>query len=248
MIMGIMFSRIRVFQFIVLVLLVFPIGDLSAQIARIKCERTFRGDDYEKFDSIQFYFNNVYISPFDTVFKVVPLKGKLDNCKAIIGRDTLDFFASFVSNCDYVIKPGCCCTAFTIEALQKPKRGTIVFNNKTEKDIGLIVCEHNSQVVKPKQTANIFASESAMCLFKPCTILLADSTYFSDEFEYKNDDRNYFQLWAKRKQLVIAELNFLFLHGEKMELEFDAKRKKATLKLLGYLTGNEYQRLLDGLE
>jgi len=213
------------------------------QTATIKIERLFFDNSFEKFDSIYFDINGTSFFGKDTLIKTIKLNDNLDKCTAIIGKDTLNFLTKFQSGQEYVIRPGCCCAAFTLQARQNANRGTVTFKNKSDNDLGIVVCEHNSDTVNVDSTKTIYADESAMCLFKPCKIQIVQTNYFSDEYEYKNDDRSYFKLWLEQESYILNQVWFHFLHGEKIEINFDPKSKKIELKIIGHLTKDELDEL-----
>jgi len=213
------------------------------QTATIKIERLFFENSFEKFDSIYFDFNGTKFWGKDTLTKSIKLNDNFDKCTAIIGNDTLNFLTKFQNGQEYVLRSGCCCAAFTLEARQNANRGTVTFKNNTVRDLGIVVCDHNSDTIKIDSTKTIFANESAMCLFKPCQIQIVETNYFSDEYAYKNDNRNYFKLWLEQESYVLNQLLFLFLHGEKIEVVFDEKTKNINLKIIGRLTQLELDDL-----
>lgn len=216
-----------------------PFLTIWGQTATIKIERHFFENSFEKFDSIYFEINGIKFRGSDTSIQHIKLHDNLDKCMAVIGKDTLYFLTKFLNQHEYVIRPGCCCAAFTMQAKQNANRGTVTYKNKLGKDVGLVVCEHNSETVKTDSEKTIFASESAMCLYKPCSIQMVETSYFSDNYNYKNDERSYKELWKEQEKLELGRVWFHFLHGEKMEVIFDKKFKKIELKLAGYLTEAE---------
>jgi hypothetical protein len=209
------------------------------QTAKVTVERLFLDDSSQNFDSIFFDFNGTRFFGSDTIPKTIQLNRNLDSCVAVIGTDTLTFFTKFKEGEEYLIRPGCCCAAFTLEALKNPNRGTITFKNTTKKELGMVVCEHNLDTIKAGRTKTTYAHESAMCLFKPCHIQVVETDYFSDKYDYKNDDRSYFLLWIERETFILSQEWFHFLHGEKVEVDIDSNSKKLELKITGYLTENE---------
>ncbi len=214
------------------------------QSATIKIEKIEFDGEQNNIDSILFNFNGTKFWGRDTIPKKIKLHKNLDKCSAIIGNDTLNFLAKFKAGQIYVLRPGCCCTAFTLQALQNPNRGTVSLVNKTRKELGLTVCEHNMDTAKVDSAVTTYAHESAMCFFKPCKIQIVETSFFSDEYEYKNDNRNYFRLWIEREALVLNQIWFLFLHGEKVEIKFDNKTQKIRIKTIGYHTKEELEKFM----
>lgn len=211
------------------------------QTAQIKIARVFRPNSFERFNEIKFQFNETAFLATDTSTKVISLAQGLDRCQAIIGTDTIQFYARFKADHEYIIKPGCCCAAFTLEPKDNPRRGVVYFQNHTKRDLGLIVAESNTDTVAANEDGSLFSSESAMCLFKPCSIEIVEPDYFSDKYHYLNDDRNYDSLWNEQSQFVLAKSRFHFLHGEKVQVHYDEKAQTTSLELMGYLTDAEYE-------
>lgn len=213
------------------------------QTATVKIVRQFYENSFEKFDSIQFQFNGTKILATDTTAQKITLNKTLDNCKVIIGMDTISFLTKFKTNYEYIIRPGCCCAAFTLEPKSNPRRGIVKFKNPTKRDLGLVIAEANIDTVKSNITQTTFSYESAMCLFKPCSILITETAYFSDTFNYTNEKIHYDNLWKEQAQYILSKSWFHFLHGEKIELNYNDKTKDTIIKLIGYMTENEYENV-----
>ena len=195
----------------------------------------------ESEDYIRFKINNQSFGAKDTVIQIqINTKG-FDVCEAIIAKDTLRFLAKFKEGESYEIRQGCCCAAFTLKPKIGAMRGTVTFNNKTKRDLALIVAESNVDTVKINRKKTLFADESAMCMFKPCSILLSETAYFSDKYEY-NDNKDYDTLREEQASYIVGSIWFHFLHGEKLVLEYAEKEKSIQLKLMGYLNQSEYKR------
>ena len=220
-----------------------PFLNSFGQTASIKIERIFFENSFEKFDSIYFEINGTKFWGKDTLAKTININDHFDKCTAIIENDTLNFFAKFQTGQEYVLRPGCCCAAFTLQAKQNSSRGTVTFKNNYDREIGIVICEHNSDTVKIDSIRTIYADESAMCLFRPCKIQIVETNYFSDEFEYKNDNRSYFKLWLEKEGYILNQVWFHFLHGEKIEVHVDVKSKEIELKIIGQLTKDELNEL-----
>lgn len=220
--------------------MLWTVTNCLGQIATVKIVRHFYDNSFEKFDSIQFQFNDTKFFATDTTSKKIVLNKTFDSCIVIIGLDTINFLAKFKANNEYLIRPGCCCSAFTLEPKINPKRGTVTFKNTTRRDLGLVIAEANIDTVKSNKIQTIFSYESAMCLFKPCSILITDTQYFSDSFNYKNDQRDFDRIRKEQSQFILTKSWFHFLHGEKIELDFNDLTKEIKIKLNGYMTDKEY--------
>ncbi|MCU0440068.1 MAG: hypothetical protein MUC49_19445 [Raineya sp.] len=190
---------------------------------------------------VKFEINNQKFGEKDSVIKLQINKYGLDKCKAIIAHDTLNFLTKFIENELYEIEQGCCCAAFIFKAHKNPRRGTITFRNRTKADLGLIIAEANIDTVKAKTNKTTFASESAMCYFKPCSILITKTEYMSPKYDYNSDNRDYETLWKEQEKLILASTWFHFLHGEKIEVFYSSKHHKLKIKLKGYLQKHEYK-------
>lgn len=206
----------------------------SGQSATVKVERLFFENSYDKFDSIYFDINGIKFKGWDTLGRSIVLNETLDKCTAITGNDTLIFFAKFQNGQEYIIRPGCCCAAFTLQAKQNANRGTVTFKNMSGRNLGIVICEHNSDTVKKDSVHTIYADESAMCLFRPCHIQIVEPDFFSDEYEYRNDNRSYFRLWLERESHVLFKVWFHFLHGEKIEIISDGNPQNTVFKIVDH--------------
>jgi hypothetical protein len=216
-----------------------------SQTAHIKVERIFYPNSYEKFDSIDFIINGTSFSGKDTAKHTFKLSLGLDQCSAIIDGDTLKFLAKFQNNKTYVVRPGCCCAAFTLEPTDNSRRGTVTFKNNTKRDLGLIVAEANIDTISKEAVKEMFSHESAMCLFKPCSIMLVETEYLNDKYNYGNDNLDYDSLWKEQANFVLSLGYFHFLHGEKIEIVYSEATKSMQFQLNGYLTDEEYKRWRD---
>jgi hypothetical protein len=214
------------------------------QTALIKVQKVFPNLK-ESSNYIKFAFNEQSFGDKDTIINIKINKNGFDNCYAIINKDTLKFKTKFKENETYEIKQGCCCSVFTLEAQNNPRRGIVKFNNRTTKNLGLIVAEANIEEIKKGNTVKIYASESAMCLFKPCSILLTETEYLSKKYNFLSDDRDYEKLRKEQDKFVIGLTYFHFLHGEKIEIFYNSKTKKIEIKLNGYLSEKEYLKTID---
>jgi len=213
------------------------------QTANIKVERIFHQGSFMEFDSFVFIINGTQFKAYDTTIQTIKLNKGLDNCAAIIGKDTLTFATKFKAKNTYIIRPGCCCAYFTLEAEENSRRGTFSFTNHTNQDIGIVVAEANIDTVLINKTKEIFSYESAMCLFKPCSIVLAEIEYLAEKYVYANNlTANYDSLWEEQKKHILAIDFFHFLHGEKIEILYDEKLKTMNFRLNGYLTDDEFEK------
>lgn len=175
----------------------------------------------------------------DSIHQTINLSKKgLDKCSAIIGKDTLHFVAKFRKGETYIVRPGCCCAFFTLEPENNPKRGTISFKNKTKENLLIIAAEANNEEVAPGKTKTEFTYESAMCMFKPCSIVIAKTDYNDPKYDYHNDGRDYDILWKEQGKYVVDSTFFHFMHGEKISVVLDNKGEM-TIKLDGYLSPEE---------
>lgn len=213
------------------------------QTAVINVQKVFPNLN-ENTNYIKFIFNEQSFGEKDTIINIKINKKSFDNCCAIINSDTLKFKTKFKENETYTISQGCCCAAFILEAQNNPNRGTVKFKNRTNRNLGLVVAEANIEKIDAGKTQHIYASESAMCLFKPCPILLTEIDYLAEKYDYKLDKKDYDKLWEEQKKHEIASLWFHFLHGEKIEILYNEKTKKLDLNLIGYLTKKEFNNFL----
>ena len=225
---------------ILLLLTLWTTSYCLGQTAKVRIVRQFFENSFEEFDSIQFQLNGVKILATDKSVQKINLNKTLDSCIAIIGSDTIHFLTRFRPDNEYIIRPGCCCAAFTLEPIINPRRGTVTFKNTTKRDLGLVIAEANIDTVEANTSKTTFSSESAMCLFKPCNILITETGYFSDSYNYDNDQKNYDSLWKEQAQYILAETWFHFLHGEKIELYYSDKTRDISIRLTGYMTDKEY--------
>lgn len=232
----------RFFLFGGFFLLIF--GYANAQSASIVVERLFYSNSFEAFDEIQFLFNGVSFSPLDTVPVAIPLKTDLDECQAIIGEDTLDFYAKFKPGEAYVIHPGCCCAAFTLKSVEKGRRGTALFKNRSQDSVLFNMTEAVGGLLNAGETFTDFAHESAMCLFKPVLMELGRPALARFKYDTQGGTVPWSEIMEKRDKLVIARGGFHFLHGEKIEVMHAPGTDTLKIKLLGYLTDAEYEKAL----
>ena len=199
-------------------------------------------------DSTYFTFNGISFWGYDTTLKTIPLnKGKiLDTCIATFGKHTTFFLTKFKANEEYFISPNCCCN-FTLQSknckiMGEIDKGSVLFKNKTKRELGLIVgCSYDT--VKNHQQIQSLALESAMCYFNPCNIQLVEIDYFSDLYDFLYGYTSYEQCTEAENKFVLTNVLFHFMHGEKIEIVYNDKSKTSNLKLKGYLTKEECNKL-----
>lgn len=192
---------------------------------------------------IRFKINNHSFGEKDTVIQVSINLDALDTCEAIIANDTIRFLTRFKPDHAYDITQGCCCAAFNLEPKNHPNRGTVRFRNSTDRDLVLSVADINIDTVQANETDSTYSHESPMYLFKPCSIILTETSYFSDKYDYQNDNGANERLRKEQSQYILSKSWFHFLHGEKIELIYDDTTRKVKFKLLGYLTDLEYESI-----
>lgn len=211
------------------------------QMATIQAEVT-RPYAHDTANYIRFTINGHSFGERDTIIGVRINPNGFDSCEAVIAHDTLHFLTKFKPGGLYEIKQGCCCAAFTLQARKDPKRGMVIYRNVTKRKVVLVIAEANADTVKAGKTHMTFAHGSAMCLFKPCSILLTETAYLSDKYNYGIENRDYDKLWQEQAKYILAKTWFHFLHGEKIEVEYVEKTRSVKLKLTGYLTEDEHKK------
>lgn len=226
-----------------IIILIFAVKVFS-QTAIIKVVETTHDNQYDKFDDIRFEFNGLSFSGADKGHHEIRLNDRFDEGIAIIATDALSFKLKFKPGQAYTIKPGCCCAAFTLTPDLNPSRGTIKVNNRTNKDITLVVAEANWDTVGANSTNKpLFAYESAMCLFKPASILITEIEYGDKQYQYGAGAKvDHKKLLAERNKYILSRSWFHFLHGEKIEITYGEKSSKVSYKLNGYLEPEEVEQ------
>ncbi|MCW4467808.1 hypothetical protein OGH69_02435 [Flavobacterium sp. MFBS3-15] len=174
--------------------------------------------------------------------KIHLAKKGFDRCTAIIGKDTLHFLAKFRKDEKYIVQPGCCCSFFILKPENNPQRGTVSFTNNTKESLLLIAGEANIEEVAPDETKTEFTYESAMCTFKPCSIVIAKTAYNDPKYDYDGNGKDYDTLWAEQEKYIVDGVWFHFMHGEKITAELNEATGKITLKPDGYLSRREHQK------
>lgn len=225
--------------FLLLILLAMP---LAAQTATIK----FMPGIGEEPDGYRTEFsmaiNGKTLKVTDSLPQKILLNKKgFDKCIAIIGKDTLHFLAKFRKDEKYIVQPGCCCAFFILMPENNPMRGTISFTNTTKENLLLIAAEANIEEVTPVETKTEFTHESAMCMFKPCSIMIAKTEYDDPKYDYGGDGKDYDSLWAEQSTYIVDRTWFHYMHGEKITAELGTTGM-ITLVHDGYLTEAEHQK------
>jgi hypothetical protein len=218
------------------------IANCHGQTASIKIENSHIEFQEKSFERMLFKFNNVSFIATDTSTHSIQLNKGLDKCLAIKGQDTVVFLTKFKPNETYVIEPGCCCADFAIKPRQKPRQGIIVFTNKSKRDLAFNVGDSNIDTVKSNQTKWLPFYESAMCPFKPAIINITELDYYSEKYDFRMG-QDYESLKVEQDKFILANTYFHFLHGEKIELFYNDKKKHLELRLAGYLTDQEYETI-----
>ncbi len=212
------------------------------QTATIRCMPGF-GDEEPNGYRTEFSLeiNGKALKIIDSLPQQISLNKKgFDKCIAIIGKDTLHFLAKFRKDEHYVVQPGCCCAYFMLMPENNPQRGTVRFKNKTKENLLLITAGANSEEVASGETKTEFTYESAMCMFKPCSIVIAKTEYNNPKYDYYGAGKDYETLWQEQKKHIVDVTWFHFMHSEKIAVELDEATGKITLKPDGYLSQEEY--------
>lgn len=204
-------------------ILLFVSGNCTAHVANFKVVRTNYAEQFADFDEFQFTINESTILATDTNEHTVSINSNgFDVCKAILNGDTMIFQCKLLPGITYLIKPGCCCAQFTIKPENNSSRGYVRIANSTAQDIMISVSEINTDTVSASSKSDyIFASESAMCLFKPTNITVAELKYGDPKYQFQpSSEANYDSLWIEQSKLVLGVTHFLFLHGEMITVEY----------------------------
>lgn len=213
--------------------------EVSSQTVTLDSKVVFPTTE-DTLNHIRFKINNQKFGEKDTIIQIKINPRGFDICQVIIENDTINFLTKFRKGELYEIRQGCCCAAFSLQPKNNPRRGTVTFHNPTKRDLGLVIAEANIDTVNANATQTTFSHESAMCLSKPCSILITETAYFSDTYNYKNDKRDYDNLWKEQAQYILNKSWFHFLHGEKIGLQYNDQTTEIKIKLNGYLTDKEY--------
>ncbi len=224
-------------------LTIVSIDRANCQTATIKAPVTYPYiEDTAKSTFNRFTINGHSFGEKDTIIKVRINSNGFDSCVVLIAKDTLRFLTKFKAGEMYEIEQGCCCAAFTMKAKNNAGRGTVMYTNKTNRDQALVIAEANIDTVRKGKTHTTFASESMMCYFKPCSILVTETEYLSGKYEYQSDNRDYDKLSEEQAKYILAKTWFHFLHGEKIAVEYNKKTGAVRVKLTGYLTKSEEKK------
>lgn len=228
---------------LVLILFIFKSG--FGQTAYIKLKNPVYSEK-ETTTPLLFDFNGQSFGKKDTIIQIKLNKTGFDACKVTSNDYILDFVTKFKENETYEIQQGCCCSDFNLVAEKNPKRGTVTFKNNTKKDLGFLVGIESDTVAKGKKKM-FFATESAMCFFKPCDILITEAEYLSHKYDYDSDSKKDYKALSEEQEKFVLDLKwFHFLHGEKIEATYNPDLHKIVFKLKGYLTDKEYLKIING--
>ena len=138
---------------IILLLIILIYKSSFGQTATIKLRKIFP-NKRETENPLKFEFNGQVFGEKDTIIQIQINKVGFDYCKVTSNKSSFYFLTKFKENEIYEIKQGCCCADFTLEAEKNPKRGIVIFKNKTNRNLGLIVAEHEFDTVKTGKKNN----------------------------------------------------------------------------------------------
>ncbi|WP_330441990.1 hypothetical protein [Flavobacterium sp. C4GT6] len=192
---------------------------------------------------VKFKINNQYFGEKDTIINIAINKKGFDLLEVVSYNDTLRFPAKFKEGETYEIYQGCCCSVFVIRPVNNTKRGTVTLKNKTTRDLGLVAGGMNQDTVKANQTKTLFAHVSAMCRFEPCNIIITETQQLSKIHNHTKYSNHLNTPYVENKDYFLTDGLFLFLHGEKIELDYNDKTKKFDIKIVGYITDEEYKEV-----
>lgn len=192
-------------------------------------------EEIEAFESLEFNINGIKfkVSELDSI--QIPINA--------VGFDTLKYnytiknkkknestIARFKANQEYILYPCTCCGIFLINT-KNAERGIVRFNNKSNLKLVGNTGELDQEILKPKTLSQYFFSSISMnCGYRPNEL----SIYTSD-FKI-NSEYNMFDLKEQK-----FSVNFLFMEGEKLTIEYN-KKGKAKIIFDGYLEKGEVEK------
>lgn len=216
-----------------------------AQTATLRFEYFAEMENPRGWENFRFNINGAEYHPGDTLPKAIPInKRGFDQCYAMIEGDTLHFLAKFRKNEVYRLRPGCCCAIFDLAPEKDPRRGTVNYRNRTKNDVLLMVAGHNSDTVAKGKERTFYASESAMCMYKPCSIVIAATAYDDPKYNADFSSSEYAEIMKAQESEILGIKRFHFLHGEKIIAGYDEKSGKMELRMEGVLTDEEHQKAM----
>lgn len=228
-----------------LVLFLFICVNSFGQTATIKLKTKIYPNGRETEAPLKFEFNGITFKENDSILQVPVKRNNFDTYKVTYADGSYDFITKFKENEIYELWQGCCCADFTLAAKNNPRKGVVIFKNKTKKDLCLLVSTFETDTVASGKKKVTFASESAMCDFKPCEIHITETEYLSEKYNY-SENTDCKMLSKEQDNLILASNWYHFLHGEKIEAIYNPDLKKIDLKLKGYLSEKEYLKIING--
>lgn len=172
--------------------------------------------------------NLIRLNPngFDTIRYVYFWQGK---------RIETFSLCKFRPNEHYTISPCTCCGIFLMLPGKKAERGFVQFVNESETPYLGSVSELGYDSIPAKdQTPFLFSAISMNCGFRPSQIAVFEQSYADTKYDYeqlsKLDDAVQSELEAEQRKLIRYEVDFLFLHGEKLILSISKDGSGFTLK------------------
>lgn len=230
--------------FLILCSLAFSFG--YAQTCSIRCKAPHMQEfgNFEEemsvFYSIEFSLNGVPVKTTDKDEKTIPVNQN--------GFDTIRYsylwrgekieavsLCKFRLNERYVISPCTCCGIFLITPEKKPERGFVQFINKSKSTYLGSASEIETDSIPPNsKTPFQFSSISMNCGFRPSQIAVFEPGYFDPKYDYeitsKLPDDKKDELESEQNKFIKYNMDFLFLHGERLILTID-KASKFSLSL-----------------
>lgn len=216
---------------------------LNAQFARIEVVEKHLDEENDRFEHLIFEINGVSFDTEAGKSYLIPLNRKFDQANVYFGTDTLQFLLKMLPNETYILEAGCCCADFILKPQNNARHGTISVNNQLDRPLFLALSEANIDSVAEKSlSVPIFAHESAMCFFKPSSIVIAEIGFGDEKFQNAITEGNETLLKAQ-EAMILHQVYFHFLHGEKIGIHINRKNRMK-IRLKGYLSEQEMQKAM----
>ena len=217
-----------------------------AQTCSIRCnvsrffETGYQKEEIAVFYSIEFSLNGIPLKTTDKEEKTIPVNQN--------GFDTIRYsywwegekieassLCKFRANERYLLSPCTCCGIFLIIPETEPERGFVQFVNESKNTYLGSASEIETDTILPNsKTPFQFSSISMNCGFRPSEITVFEPEYFNPKYAYeitsKLSDKKREKLESKQNKFIKYDIDFLFLHGERLILTID-KTSKFSLRL-----------------
>lgn len=188
-----------------------------------------------RFNSTQFNFDGRVFTGADTGFRKIEVSNDLMYVITISDQDTLSFFTRILKDSLYILKPNQGTAAFRFSPVRFQRLGSLYYFNYSSKDRMVYVDPLQSELIRSKEEYKLNLSDSVCKSGVPVTFLLSKPNYLNQDVRVTEKEKLSFRLFLPSNKAELMKVNYLFLYGEEITLNYKEALKTYDISVTGYL-------------